>query len=354
MAEQANDKSKADAKAQPQTGAKPQAAEPKQTRIVAQWKYGQPFLNCKVDPTGAYVVASSEDRSLQRFSVDDGKRVALSGHLSWTRGLAFTPDGKTLISGGYDGRLIWWPLVGEKPEPARQIDRAHDGWIRDVAISPDGTRVATVGNDLRVRLWNVDDGEPIAQFDGHESHVYGVTFDPTGEHVVTGDLHGHIKQWHIADGKPVRDLEASDMTKYDPTFRAQYGGVRQMSFSPDGADLLCAGLHKCTNAFAGKNEPIVVRFDWESGKVARSHASSGVQGIAWAAADHEQDFVVAGSGGSSGGYLLFWKRDQDKPFHKLKMKNTVRGFDLHPDGLRIATAHHDGHFRLAIMQSKGA
>ncbi len=352
-----------EAKPKPNPSAKPpeksakdtparQPAEPKQTRVVAQWKYTHPMIACRVDPTGKYVLGCSEDRSIQRFTVADGKRVALLGHTSWVRGLACTPDGKTLISGGYDGKLIWWPLTDDTPKPKRTVEKAHTGWVREVAISPDGSRIATAGNDNLVKVWQVTDGASVAQFEGHTSHVYGVTFDPSGEHVVSGDLHGHIKQWHIADGKHVRDLEAPAMTGYDKTFRAQYGGVRHMSFSPNGTHLVCAGLHKSTNAFAGKNEPVVVRFEWATGKIAATHATPGVQGIAWGAAEHADGFVVAGCGGGSGGYLVFWKPNEAKPFHKVKLRDTVRGFDIHPDGLRLATAHYDRHVRLSIMAPK--
>jgi hypothetical protein len=39
-------------------------------------------------------------------------------------------------------------------------------------------------------------------------------------------------------------------------------------------------------------------------------------------------------------------------FFKLGLPNTARDLDLHPDGLRLATAHHDGILRITAVTSK--
>ena len=51
---------------------------------------------------------------------------------------------------------------------------------------------------------------------------------------------------------------------------------------------------------------------------------------------------------------LFWKPDQVNEFFKLALPNTARDLDLHPDGLRVATAHHDGKVRVSLMRPKPA
>jgi hypothetical protein len=60
------------------------------------------------------------------------------------------------------------------------------------------------------------------------------------------------------------------------------------------------------------------------------------------------------SGGSSGGNLLFWKPDSEKPFHRFQLPNIARDMDLHPDGLQVATAHHDRHVRITRLAAKTA
>ena len=55
-------------------------------------------------------------------------------------------------------------------------------------------------------------------------------------------------------------------------------------------------------------------------------------------------------GGTSGGFLLFWKAGADKDYHRLSLPgSSARELDLHPDGLRVATAHHDGYGRITRL-----
>src|SRR5258708_6359396 len=44
-------------------------------------------------------------------------------------------SGNVLISGGYDGKLIWWDTEAKKQ--IRSVD-AHSKWIRKVIVSHDG------------------------------------------------------------------------------------------------------------------------------------------------------------------------------------------------------------------------
>ena len=56
--------------------------------------------------------------------------------------------------------------------------------------------------------------------------------------------------------------------------------------------------------------------------------------------------------GANEGALLFWKTDAANDFHQLKLPSNARDMDLHPDGLHVATAHHDSHVRLTRLAAK--
>ncbi len=125
-----------------------------------------------------------------------------------------------------------------------------------------------------------------------------------------------------------------------------------MALSPDGKHFLCCGLHKASNPLGAVNEPIVLQYEWDSQKKIRTHVADGVRGIAWRVMFLSNDSFVVASGGSGGGFLLFWQADKEKEAHKIKMKNTARGLDLHPDGLHLATVHHDRIVRVSSMSPK--
>ena len=69
-----------------------------------------------------------------------------------------------------------------------------------------------------------------------------------------------------------------------------------------------------------------------SGEKKRAQPAEGVKGIGWRTRFLSNGTQVCASGGSGGGYLIFYKPTEDKPYHKLKLKDTARDMDLHPDG----------------------
>ena len=324
------------------------------THIAHDFAHGSPLISCRFDPTGQFVFAGAQDYRVCRWEIATGTKTELTAVNAWVRGLAFDSAGQTMVTAGYDGRLTWWPVEGESPEPLRSID-AHHGWARAVAVSPDDSLLASVGNDLKVKLWSMADGSLIREMSGHESHIYNVAFHPSGNSLVTGDLKCNLIEWNVADGAQVRTWKAESLIKYDGGFRADIGGFRGLSFSPDGKRLACSGITNVTNAFAGIGNPRVVVFDWEAVDKPIEHSAKGkLEGVAWGVAIHPDGTTIAASGGRSGGRLLFWRPGEAESFHLFKLPNTARDFDLSSDGLHAATAHYDGHLRISRMAEKSA
>ncbi len=322
------------------------------THVAKDHKHNSPLISCRFDPSGRYVFFGAQDSKVWRWEWAGDKKIELSGHDSWVRAIAFTPDGATILTGGYDGRLIWWPVGDEQPTPARTIE-AHQGWVRSVAVSPDGTLVASTGNDNLVKLWNASDGTLLHELSGHERYVYNVAFHPDGKDLVSGDLMGNLVHWEVATGKQVRKFEAKSLHKYDTTFKADIGGLRGLTFDQTGKRLAGSGITNVTNAFAGVGNPAITVFDWESTKETIQHVSKDkLKGAAWNLALHPDGTVIGISGGGSGGFLLFWKEDQKEEFHKFKLPNTARDMDLSSDGLHLATAHYDKRLRICKMADK--
>jgi WD40 repeat protein len=315
--------------------------------MVQELRHNRPLLSCRFDPSGRFVFAGAQDNTIQRWELAGGRKVALAGNRSWVRALAFV-NAEHLVSSAYDGRVLWWQLAADSPQPLRTI-QAHRGWVRAVAVSPDGRLLATCGNDRLVKVWSAADGTLIRELAGHESHVYNVAFHPDGRHLVSADLRGVVKQWDHAQGTVTRTLDASVLFRYDPTFRADHGGVRSMAFSADGSLLACAGITDVTNAFAGIGRPAVVLFDWQTGtrrQLLRPQAN--FQGTAWGVGFHPAGFLAA-AGGGNGGALWFWRPSAAQSFFTLALPTNARDLHFHPDGRRLAIAFFDGAVRIYDM-----
>lgn len=319
------------------------AVDPAKIRLAFELKHNSPLLSCRFDPSGRFVFAGAQDNSVQRWDLSSKAQTALQGHISWVRSLAFA-DGK-LYSGDYHGKVLAWRADADKPSPESSID-AHRGWVRSIAVSPDGRLLATCGNDLMVRVWSCQGAGLIRSFAGHAHHVYSVAFHPSGRFLASADLHGVVRQWDIERGTEVRTLDASVLFRYDPTFRADHGGVRSMAFSADGTLLACAGITDVTNAFAGIGKAAVVLFDWITGQRRQLlRPSANFQGTAWGV-DFHPSGLIAAAGGGSGGALWFWRPDQSASVHTVTLPANARDIHFHPDALRLAVACFDGAVRI--------
>lgn len=326
-------------------------ADIKLTHVTQQWPHASPMISCRFDPKGRFAFGGAEDNSVQRWDLASGSKTPLAAHDSWVKALAFSADGETLVTGGYDGRLIWWPAAAEKPEPQRKVD-AHAGWIRGLSAAADGKLLASGGNDNLVKLWNLADGAPVRSLTGHECHVYSVLFHPNGQFVLSGDLKGKVHQWETATGKLLRTFDAKALHSFNGGQGVDFGGVRGLAISPDGKYLAAGGLFNASNPLGAVHDPVVLLFEWESQKLVQTHIAEGLKGSIWRLLYLPDGTLTGVSGGTSGGTLSFWKPDVNKELHRFQLPSVARDFDLHSDGIQLAVAYFDKHLRLCKMAAK--
>ncbi len=323
--------------------ATPGPLDPTRIRMSHEWRHASPLLGCRFDPSGRFVFAGAQDNTVERWEVGSGQRVALAGHRSWIRAIAF--QGDHAFSADYNGKVLVWATHAENPTPLYTID-AHRGFVRALAVSPDGRLLATCGNDRLVRLWSTADFSLVRELAGHEHHVYNVAFHPGGRQIVSGDLRGVLRQWSVAQGTLTRTMDCSVLFRYDPSFRADYGGIRSMTFNREGTTLACTGITNVSNAFAGIGNPAVVLFDWQSGNRTQIlRPQPNFQGTGWGVIWHRAGFVAA-AGGGSGGALWFWRVNQANSFHTVPLPTNARDLDMSADGRRLAIPFADGALRL--------
>jgi WD40 repeat protein len=217
------------------------------------------------------------------FASEKPEAKALGGHESYVTGVAVA--GKKAISGGYDGKLIWWDL--EAGSKVRTVE-AHSKWIRRVVATPDGSTVASVADDLVCRLWDGETGTLKHELKGHQeitphhypSMMHACAISPDGKFVATGDKIGHIVVWEIASGQSVASMEAPVLYTWDPVQRRHsIGGIRALGFSPDGNLLAAGGIGLIGNIDHLEGPPRVEVFDWRKGQRTHEFTGEGSKGM---------------------------------------------------------------------------
>jgi WD40 repeat protein len=148
------------------------------------------------------------------------ERRLLSGHTAGINAVAFSPDGRLVLTGSDDNTARLWEAPAGKPVATL----SGGGGVTAVAFSPDGRLVLT-GSVWTARLWKTATGKPVATLSG-PNRVTAVAFSPDGRLVLTGSSDKTARLWRAADGKPVATL-AGDT-----------GSVSALAFSPDGTLVL--------------------------------------------------------------------------------------------------------------------
>jgi WD40 repeat protein len=278
----------------------------------------------------------------------------IGAHESYVTGVA--QAGKAVVSGGYDGKLIWWDA--DKKEKIRSLD-AHARWIRSVVASRDSKYVASVADDMVCKVWEGAGGKLVHELRGHKektpthfpSMLFACAFSSDGKFLATADKVGHIVVWEVASGKQVTTLEAPGMYTWDSRQRIHsIGGIRGVTFSPDGKLIAVGGIGHIGNIDHLDGPARVEVFDWQAGKRTHEFAKTKFKGIVNKLAFHPQGEWLAAGGGAGDGLLFFMDLKKSKVIKEEKLKMHVHALALNETGDTLYAA---GHGSLLSYEMKG-
>ena len=124
-------------------------------------------------------------------------------HERTVQALAFSPDGKTVLTASFDSTARLWDTATGKP--AGPIMR-HEASIVSAAFSPDGKKLLTGGADQTARVWDSATGKPIGTPLRMAQSILSVAFDPDGKKAATGCVDGTAQMWDLESGNAVGPL----------------------------------------------------------------------------------------------------------------------------------------------------
>jgi WD40 repeat protein len=278
----------------------------------------------------------------------------LGAHASYVTGLALA--GGVLVSGAYDGRLIWWDAASRSQ--IRSVE-AHAKWIRNVVAAPDGRLLASVADDMVCRLWDIASGKMVQELHGHQektphhypSMLFTCAFSPDGKHLATADKVGHIVIWEVATGKSVTTLEAPVMYTWDPVQRRHsIGGIRSLAFSLDGKGLAVGGIGKIGNIDHLEGKARVEVFDWAAGQRTHEFPGEKFNGLVEALHFGPGNAWLLAGGGANDGFLMFFDLAAKKALRQEKVAMHVHDLALDESSETIYAA---GHGKVAVFSLKG-
>lgn len=307
----------------------------KNIKTFKGYTYG--IVSVAYSPDGKTIATRGNDNTIELWNARTGKHFkSLSGHEksktlyeghpdASINSFAYSPDGKTIVSGGGDKTVrLWNARTGEN---IRTLI-GHTEAVRAVAYSPDGGTIVSASRDKTVRMWDANTGENIKTLSGHKDIIVTVAYSPDGNTIISGGWDGMLHRWDAQTGQPLKTFKLHTGVLHFP--RGHAGAITHTTYSPDGETIVTAGgdgTMQWWDAHTGENQKTFTEY------------VSGSRTITYSP-DGKKIAVTAG------GEVNLWNASGKHLKTLTGHKGYVAGITFSPDGDILVTGSSDKTARL--------
>ncbi|KAF9551115.1 WD40 repeat-like protein, partial [Agrocybe pediades] len=186
---------------------------------------------------GKKLISESHDLTIRIWDVDTGNLMAgpFEEHIHWhiISSLAVSCDGTKLISGSHDQSVRLWNVFSNENNIAPPCQSVTSP-IHTVAWSPDSTRIASGQDDGTVAVWSAQNGEAVIEPFHHSSCITSIAFSPDSSRISAGTGDETVVSWDLRTGEMVGE-----------PFQGHSQDVTSVAYSPDGS-MIASGSLDCT------------------------------------------------------------------------------------------------------------
>ncbi len=232
----------------------------------------------------------------------------LDGHTDPVYAIAWSPDGKTLATAGFDNTVRLWDAATRKEIKKYE---GHTKLVLAVAVAPDGKHILSGSQDNTAKIWDYPTSGPVKTFAGHPAGLEALAVKPDGKQFAAA-AGKSVKVWDLATGAAVKDLEG------------HAGEVASASWRGDGGQLATGDKAHSIRLWKGDLTP----------EAAIETPADCV--LALAHLPNNQQLLSAGSDGLA----RLWQLPVAAP-RRFEIKGPVAAFALSRDGTKLATAGAD-------------
>ncbi len=285
--------------------------------VEMTWSHSQPVRSVAFSHDGKTVMTLGKDQCVRLWDVETGApRCPPLEHPGNINAAALSPRSPIVATAGADRMIQLWDARTGDPIGAAW---EHPGEVEVISFSADGNRLVSAC-EKTARVWNVETGKPIGSPLEHQHKVSEISFNPDGSKVVTGDWKGQVKWWDAATG------ESFGVSVHHQSV------ISRIVWSPDGKIVLTASLDNTARTW-----------DAETGQPLGPTMSHD----RWIRiADFSPDGKIMVTGGDDN-LVRLWETATGKPIGRpLQHYAQISSAGFSPDGRVLLTAGSDWKARL--------
>lgn len=326
--------------------------------IISRLKgHGDSVYAVAYSPDGKYLVTGSLDHTLKLWETATGKEVktydGTTAHQKMVLCVAFSPDGQMIASGSSDNTLKVWDVPVSSPIRSLKSADATSA----VALSADSSKVAVGGKDGSIRIVAAADFKELAKLDGHQGPITGLAFSANGQLLASAGTDRTVRFWNTANGQVLATVGAHrgsvNAVAINPNNTAAYSvgddGLLKFWQLPPAPAKSLPGHTAAIHAMALSADGNLIVTGGED-KSVRQFAMAGAKEIRALTGPQAPVTSVALAGnntqiaaGSADRHVYLWNAADGKPLGQaLAHAGNVTGVQFNPQGTQLVTAGADG------------
>lgn len=288
-------------------------------------------VNCvSYSPDGKRIVSGTGDRgtpgpgmagALTVWDAATGAEIlSLKGHTLRVSGVAYSPDGKRIVSASWDQTFTVWDA-----DTGTELltFKAHANKISAVSFSPDSKQLVSASWDQTLKVWDWDKSADVFTLMGHRYPISSVAYRPDGKYIVSAsagknlNTPGELKVWDAARGQEIMALHG------------HVGGVFGVAYSPDGKRIVCASQDNTLKVWDAETGVVIFSL--------KGHTGAPVTSVAYSP---DGKRIVSAL---HAGELKIWNADTGTEVRTLNWRTrNVSSLSFSPDSKRIVGASEEG------------